>query len=135
MKRLVRSFTLLGLAIYVTVTLTGCASFKSVTSAETKQAVPEQVSTYVLLVYELPFVYEEDHPRQEAFLSVIREVVAPADWEKGPDSMTAIANMLVVNTTPENHMRLERFFDSNPDLPEQHPESWTGPPDETKKSD
>ena len=118
--------------MYVTATLSGCASFRP---TATQQAVPEQVSTYVLLVYELPFVYEEDQPRQETFLSVIQEVVAPADWEKGPDSMTAIANMLVVNTTPENHMRLERFFDSIPDLPEQHPEAWTGPPKKTKKSD
>jgi len=130
MKSFVRSFALLGLVIYITVALTGCASFKS---AETKQVVPEQVSTYVVLVYELPFVYEEDHPRQEAFISVIQEVIAPANWEKGPDNMTAIANMLVVNTTPENHMRLERFFDSIPDLPEQHPEAWTGLPEETKK--
>jgi len=132
MKRLVRSFALLGLAIYVTVTLSGCASFRS---AETKQAVPEPVGTYVVLVYELPFVYEKDHPRQEAFLSVIREVIAPADWESGPDSMTAIANILVVSTTAENHMRLERFFDSIPDLPEQHPETWSGPPKKTKGSE
>ena len=119
----------MGLAIYVTATLTGCASFKSA-SAETKEAVPEPVGTYVVLVYELPFVYEEDHPRQEAFLAVIRNVIAPADWEEGRDSMTAIANMLVVSTTAKNHMRLERFFDSIPDLPEQHPETWTGPPEE-----
>jgi len=131
MKRLVRSFALLGLAMYVTITLTGCASFRSA-PAETKQAVPEPVGTYVVLVYELPFVYQEDNPRQEAFLSVIREVIAPADWESGPDRMTAIANMLVVSTTAENHMRLERFFDSIPDPPEQHPETWTGPPEEKK---
>ena len=132
MERLLRSFALLGITIYVAVTFSGCASFRP---AETKQAVPEPVSTYVVLVYELPFVYEEDHPRQDAFLSVIQEVIAPADWEKGPDRMTAIANMLVVSTTAENHMRLERFFDSIPDIPAQHPEAWTGPPEETKKSE
>jgi uncharacterized protein YceK len=54
MKRLERSFALLGLAIYVTATLSGCASFRS---AETKQADPEPVGTYIVLVYELPFVY------------------------------------------------------------------------------
>ncbi|MGD9036176.1 MAG: hypothetical protein PVF10_06450 [Syntrophobacterales bacterium] len=133
MKRLARSFALLGLATYVAVTLGACTSFSSDKSAEAKQAVPEQVSTYVLLVYELPFVYEEDNPRQEAFLSGIRTVVAPADWEKGPDSMTAIANRLAVNTTPENHKRLERFFDSNPRLPEQGPDAWIGPPGEKRK--
>ena len=122
----------MGLAIYVTVAFAGCTSFRS---AETKQAAPEQVGTYVLLVYELPFVYEEDHPRQEAFLSVIREVIAPADWEQGPDTMTAIANMLVVSTTVENHIRLERFFYSIPDPPEQQPETWTGPLEETKESE
>ena len=132
MNKLVRSFSVLGLAIYLIVTLTGCASFRP---TATQQTAPEQVSSYVLLVYELPFVYEEDQPRQETFLSVIREVVAPADWEKGPDSMTAIANMLVVNTTPENHMRLERFFDSIPDLPEQHPEAWIEPSEKTKESE
>ena len=79
------------------------------------------------------FFYQEDQPRQEAFLSVIREVVAPADWEQGPDSMTAIANMLVVSITAENHMRLERFFDSLPDLPEQHPKGWLKPPKKTEK--
>ena len=130
MERLVRSFALLGLAIYVTVTLSGCASLSSA-----KQAAPEPVSTYVVLVYELPFVYEEDHPRQEAFLSVIREVIAPADWEQGPDTMRAIANMLVVSTTVENHIRLERFFYSIPDLPEQHPETWTGQSKKTEKSE
>ena len=109
MKRIACYTAWLGLAIYVTVAFAGCASFRS---AETKQAVPEQVSTYVVLVYELPFVYEEDHPRQEAFLSLIKEVIAPADWEGGPDRMTAITNILVVSTTAENHMRLERFFDS-----------------------
>ena len=132
MKRLVRSFAILGLLIYVAVTITGCASFRS---AETKQANPEPISTYVVLVYELPFVYDEDHPRQKAFLSVIREVIAPADWEEGPDSMTAIANMLVVSTTAENHMRLERFFDSIPDLPEQHPKTWIRTPKKTEKSE
>ena len=132
MTRLERSFALLGLAIYVTVTLGGCASFRS---AEAKQADPEPVGTYIVLVYELPFVYEEDQPRQEAFLSVIREVIAPADWEEGPDSMTAIANMLVVSTTAENHIRLERFFYSIPDPPEQNPETWTKPPKKTEKSE
>jgi hypothetical protein len=87
------------------------------------------------LVYELPFVYEKNKPPQETFLSVIREVVAPADWENGPDSMTAVMNMLVVNTTPKNHMRLERFFDSLPDFPAQHPEAWTKQPKKTKESE
>lgn len=132
MKSVVRSFALLGLALYVTVTLSGCASFRSV---EPKQAVPEPVGTYIVLVYELPFVYEKDKPRQEAFLSVIREVVAPADWEQGPDTMTAIANILVVSTTAENHMRLERFFDSLPDLPEKHPKGWLKPPKKTEESE
>ena len=132
MKTLVRSIVLLGLAIHVTVALSGCASFRS---AEVKQAVPEPVSTYIVLVYELPFVYQEDHPRQEAFLSVIREVIAPADWEQGPDTMRAIANMLVVSTTAENHIRLERFFYSIPDPPDQHPETWTGQLKKTEKSE
>ena len=132
MKRLERSFALLGLAIYVTATLSGCASFRS---AETKQADPEPVGTYIVLVYELPFVYEEGKPRQEAFLSVIREIIAPADWEQGPDTITAIANMLVVSTTPENHIRLERFFYSIPDPPEQFPETWTKPPKKPEKSE
>ncbi|NIT40040.1 MAG: hypothetical protein GTN46_00515 [Gammaproteobacteria bacterium] len=86
-----------------------------------------------MLIYELPFVYEENRPRQEAFLSVIREVIAPTNWETGPDRMTAIANILVVSTTAENHMRLERFFDSLPDLPEQHPETWAIEPKTEKK--
>jgi hypothetical protein len=132
MKRLVRSFALLGIAIYVALTFSGCASFRS---AETKQAVPEPVGTYVVLVYELPFVYEKYRPRQEAFLSVIRDVIAPADYTNGPDSMTAIANMLVVSTTAENHMRLERFFDSIPDFPEQHPDTWSGPAKKKIKSE
>ncbi len=132
MERLLRSFAFLGLAICVTVTFGGCATLRP---AETKQAVPEPVGTYIVLVYELPFVYNKDYPRQGEFLSVIREVVAPGDWEQGPDTMTAIANMLVVSTTAENHMRLERFFDSIPDLPEQHPEMWTKPAKKTYKSE
>ena len=132
MTRLERFFALVGLAIYVTVTLGGCASFRS---AEAKQTDPEPVSTYIVLVYELPFVYQEDQPRQEAFFSVIREVIAPADWEQGPDTMAAIANMLVVSTTAENHVRLERFFDSIPDPPEQFPETWTKSPKKTEKSE
>ena len=136
MKRIAFYTALLGLVIYVTVAFAGCASFKS---AETKQAAPEPVSTYIVLVYELPFVYQEDHPQQERFLSVIREVVVPANWEQGPDTMAAIANMLVVSTTAENHIRLERFFYSIPDPPEQYPETWPGtwtePPEETKKSE
>ena len=130
MKRLIGSCTLLGLAIYVAVALPGCAPFRSA-----GQTAPEPVGNYVVLVYELPFVYKKGSPRQEAFLSVIREVIAPADWQKGPDNMTAIANIMVVSTTAQNHMRLERFFDSLPDIPAQHSEVWSKPPKETEKSE
>lgn len=132
MKKHIRSFALLGLAIYVAVTLLGCASFRP---NETKQAAPEPVGNYVVLVYELPFVYQKSKPQQEEFLSLIRNVIAPADWEKGPDHLTAIANMLVVSTTAQNHMRLERFFDSFPDTLAQHLEVETEPPEEIEKSE
>ena len=132
MKRGIRTLAFTGLAIYLSLTFSGCASMRP---AENREAVPEPVSTYVVLVYELPFVYEKGKPRQETFLSVIRKVVAPADWEQGPDSMTAIANILVVSTTAQNHMRLERFFDSLPDLPEQQPKGWLKPPKKTEESE
>ena len=48
MKRFEQSFALLGLAMYVTVTLSGCASFRS---TEARQADPEPVGTYIVLVY------------------------------------------------------------------------------------
>lgn len=38
--------------------------------------------------------------------------------------MFAITNILIVSTTPHNHMRLERFFDSLPQPPSYQPKAW-----------
>ena len=118
MKRFVKHFAFLVLVICVIATFIGC---KYVTR---KVAVPEPVGDYVVLVYELPFIYEEGNSRQEEFLSTVRDVIAPAKWKKGPDTMVAITNILVVSTTPINHMRLERFFDSLPQIPSGQPKAW-----------
>ena len=87
------------------------------------------------MTYELPFVYEKDQPRQEAFLAAIREIIAPADWQEGPDQMRAVANMLIVSTTADNHMRIERFFDSIPGMETPHSEVWIKPSAEEEDSD
>ncbi len=118
MKRFVKHFVFLVLVICVVATFSGC---KYVTR---KVAVPEPVGDYVVLVYELPFIYEEGNSRQEEFLSTIRDVIAPAKWKKGPDTMFAITNILVVSTTPISHMRLERFFDSIPQTLSEQPKAW-----------
>ncbi len=118
MKRFVTPFAFLGLIVCVIVTFSGCKYVPR------RVAVPEPVGNYVVLVYELPFIYEEDNSRQEKFLSTIRDVIAPAKWKKGPDTMFAITNILVVSTTPINHMRLERFFDSLPQTLSEQPKAW-----------
>ena len=101
--------------------LGGCAVFHQPNAGPSE---PEKIASYSVLTYQLPFVFEEGQPRQEAFLNIVRGTVAPADWENGPDSMTAIAHMLVVSTIAENHLRLKRFFDSLPDRPEDDQETW-----------
>ena len=118
MKRYIINFALLGLAICVIAAFSGCKY------ATRKVATPEPVGNYVVLVYELPFIYEEGSSQQEKFLSTVRNVIAPANWKKGPDTMLAITNILVVSTTPHNHMRLERFFDSIPQTPSEQPKAW-----------
>jgi len=118
MKKFVTPFALLGLIVCVIVTFSGCKY------ATRKVAVPEPVGNYVVLVYELPFIYEDGNSRQDKFLSTVREVIAPANWKKGPDTMFAITNILIVSTTPHNHMRLERFFDSLPQTPSAQPKAW-----------
>ncbi len=118
MKRFVKHFVFLVLVICVIATFSGCKY------ATRKVAVPEPVGNYVVLVYELPFIYEEGSSQQEKFLSTVRDVIAPANWKKGPDTMLAITNILVVSTTPINHMRLERFFDSIPQTPGEQPKAW-----------
>ncbi len=118
MKKFVTSFAFFGLIVCVIVSFSGCKYVPR------RVAVPEPVGNYVVLVYELPFIYEEDNSRQEKFLSTIRDVIAPAKWKKGPDTMFAITNILVVSTTPINHMRLERFFDSLPQTLSEQPKAW-----------
>ncbi len=76
MKRHIVNFVFLALAICFISTFCGCRYVPR------KVAKPEPVGNYVVLVYELPFIYEEDNSRQEKFLATVREVVAPADWEK-----------------------------------------------------
>ncbi len=128
MKRFVIPFAFLGLMVCVIVAFSGC---KTITR---KVAAPETVGEYVVLVYELPFIYEEDNSQQEKFLSTVRDVIAPANWKKGPDSMVAITNILVVSTTAHNHMRLERFFDSIPQTPGEQPTAWVEIMEENKKA-
>ncbi len=128
MKRFVIPFAFLGLIVCVIVAFSGC---KTITR---KVAAPETVGEYVVLVYELPFIYKEDNSQQEKFLSTVRDVIAPANWEKGPDSMTAITNILVVSTTAHNHMRLERFFDSIPQVPGAQPKAWMETMEEKEKA-
>ena len=128
MKRFLIHFALLGLVICVVVTFSGC---KYVTR---KVATPEPVGNYVVLVYELPFIYEESNSQQEKFLSTVRDVIAPANWKKGPDTMLAITNILVISTTPHNHMRLERFFDSIPQTPDEQAKAWIEILEEKKKA-
>ena len=70
------------------------------------------------------FIYEEGNSRQEMFLSTVRNVIAPANWKKGPDTMFVITNILIVSTTPLNHMRMERFFDSLPQTPDEQSKAW-----------
>ncbi len=77
MKRFVTPFAFLGLIVCIIVAFSGC---KYVTR---KVATPEPVGNYVVLVYELPFIYEEGNSRQEKFLSTVRDVIAPANWKKG----------------------------------------------------
>lgn len=126
MKRHMINFYFLGLAICVIATFSGCKY------ASRKTAVPEPVGNYVVLVYELPFIYEEDNSRQEQFLATVRDVIAPANWKKGPDTMFAITNILIVSTTPHNHMRMERFFDSLPRALDEQPKAWIKMLDEKK---
>ncbi len=128
MKKYVKPLAFLVLAICVIETFSGC---KFVTR---KVATPEPVGNYVVLVYELPFIYEEGNSRQEKFLSTVQDVIAPANWKKGPDTMLAITNILVVSTTPHNHMRLERFFDSIPQTPGEQPKAWIEILEEKKKA-
>ncbi|GJQ60716.1 MAG: hypothetical protein D8M57_16605 [Candidatus Scalindua sp. AMX11] len=128
MKKFMTSFTFFGLIVCVIVISSGC-KYLSRTAA-----IPEPVGNYVVLVYELPFIYEEDNSRQEQFLSTIRTVVAPANWKKGPDTMFAITNILVVSTTPQNHMHLERFFDSLPDIIDEQPPAWIEILEEKKRA-
>jgi len=118
MKKFVKSFAFFGLIVCVIVISSGCKY------ASRKSATPEPVGNYVVLVYELPFIYEDGNSRQEQFLSTVRAVVAPANWKKGPDTMFAITNILIVSTTPHNHMRLERFFDSLPQTLGEQPKAW-----------
>ncbi len=128
MKRFVTPFAYIGLIVCVIVAFSGCKY------ATRKTAVPEPVGNYVVLVYELPFIYEEGNSQQEKFLSTVREVIAPANWKKGPDTMLAITNILVVSTTPHNHMRLERFFDSIPQVPGAQPKAWMESLEEKEKA-
>lgn len=86
---------------------------------------PESVKDSSVMVYSLPFIYDEGNPQHEDLLLIIREVIAPADWENGPDQMRAVANMLIVRTTAQNHMLIERFFDSIPDIDTEHSEAWS----------
>ncbi len=127
MQRYIVKFVFLALAICIISTFCGCRYVPR------RVAKPEPVGNYVVLVYELPFIYEEDNSRQEKFLATVREVVAPADWEKGPDTMFAITNILVISTTPHNHMRLERFFDSIPQTPGDQPKAWVETMEEKMK--
>ena len=118
MKKFVTSFAFFGLIVCVIAIFSGCKYVPR------KTAVPEPVGNYVVLVYELPFIYEEGNSRQEQFLSTVRDVIAPANWKKGPDTMFAITNILIVSTTPHNHMRMERFFDSLPRALDEQPKAW-----------
>ncbi len=118
MKKFVTSFAFFGLIVCVIVIFSGC----KYTSRKT--ATPEPVGNYVVLVYELPFIYEDGNSRQEQFLSTVRDVISPANWKKGPDTMFAITNILIVSTTPHNHMRMERFFDSLPRVLDEQPKAW-----------
>ena len=127
MKKFVTSFAFFGLIVCVIVIFSGCKYVSR------KTATPEPVGNYVVLVYELPFIYEDGNSRQEQFLSTVRAVVAPANWKKGPDTMFAITNILIVSTTPHNHMRLERFFDSLPQTLGDQPKAWIEMLEEQKK--
>ena len=127
MKKSVASFAFFGLIVCVIVIFSGCKYVSR------KTAAPEPVGNYVVLVYELPFIYEDGNSRQEQFLSTVRAVVAPANWKKGPDTMFAITNILIVSTTPHNHMRLERFFDSLPHTLGDQPKAWIEMLEEQKK--
>jgi len=118
MKKFVTSFAFSGLIVCVIVIFSGCKYVPR------KTATPEPVGDYVVLVYELPFIYEEDNSRQKQFLATVRDVIAPANWKKGPDTMFAITNILIVSTTPHNHMRMERFFDSLPRALDEQPKAW-----------
>ena len=118
MIKFVTSFAFFGLLVCVIVIFSGCKYVPR------KTAVPEPVGNYVVLVYELPFIYEEDNSRHEQFLSTVRDVIAPANWKQGPDTMFAITNILIVSTTPHNHMRMERFFDSLPRALDEQPKAW-----------
>jgi len=107
MKKFVTSFAFFGLIVCVIAIFSGCKYMPR------KTAVPEPVGNYVVLVYELPFIYEDGNSRQEQFLATVRDVIAPANWKKGPDTMFAITNILIVSTTPHNHMRMEEPSMSN----------------------
>ncbi len=128
MKRYIVKFVFLAMAVCIISTFCGCRYVPR------KVAKPEPVGNYVVLVYELPFIYEEGSTQQEKFLSTVRDVIAPANWEKGPDTMLAITNILVVSTTPHNHMRLERFFDSIPQTPVEQAKAWVEILEEKKKA-
>ena len=121
------------ISLCVFLTLSGCAALSGNNPEHISS--PEPVGNYLVMTYELPFVYEEDQPRQEAFLTAIQQMIAPADWQDGPDQMKAIANMLIVSTTPDNHMRIERFFDSIPGMEKQHSEVWVKPQTEAEDSE
>ena len=127
MNRILRTLAIVMAVAGAGIVLGGCESIQAI-KAPANPPPPEPVRKFTVLTYPLPFVYDGKQPRQQAFLSVLKHTVAPADWEEGPDSMTPIAHILVVSTTAENHLRLKRFFDSLPERPEGDPDVWLGGP-------
>jgi|GEM_PF-4759128 len=131
MKTQSKKSMLVVLLICVSLFLSGCGMMET-TSPEPVPAPavplsPELVKDSSVMIYSLPFIYDEGKPQHEELILIIKEVIAPAHWENGPNQMRAVANMLIVRTTAQNHMRIERFFDSIPDIDTEHSEAWSEP--------
>lgn len=127
MKRSLPTWVIFTVVVGTASVLGGCQTIERI-KAPANPPPAEPMREFVVLTYPLPFAYDPNQPRQKAFLYALQTMVAPADWDEGPDTMTPIAHMLVVSTTAENHLRLKRFFDSLPERPEGAEDVWTGGP-------
>ena len=88
-----------------------------------KNVTPEPVGKLRRAGLRTAVIYDDGNSRQEQFFPPFTMILLPANWKSGPDTMFEITNILIVSTTPHNHMRLERFFDSLPQTLGEQPKA------------